>query len=148
MASSAPSIEALFAAIKNSDSELVRSLLLADKSLTSARHRDASVGFPADIQLDSYVYLGAYLGAISALQLAVILGNDAIAKDILERTLKDDLDIQCGGGNTALHLATFLGNVEVVKLLLEQGANRQISNTKGYKPVDSTDSSELKALFA
>ncbi|KAJ3163675.1 hypothetical protein HDU86_000269 [Geranomyces michiganensis] len=148
MATNTASIEALFEAIKNSDAELVRNLLLADKSLTSARHRDAGVGFPADIQLDSYVYLGAYLGAVTALQLAVILGKDAIAKDILERTLKDDLDIQCGGGNTALHLATFLGNDEVVKLLLEQGANRQISNTKGYKPVDSTDSPELKALFS
>ncbi|KAI8920018.1 hypothetical protein PhCBS80983_g01771 [Powellomyces hirtus] len=142
------SIETLFSAIKSSDTSLVRSLLAENHSLTSAKHRDATIKFAPEVELDSYVYLGAYLGAITALQYAILMGNDAIAKDILERTVKDDLDIPFGGGNTALHLATFLGASEIVKLLLEQGANRQISNSKGYKPVDSTDSTEMKALFA
>lgn len=58
---------------------------------------------------------------------------------MIERTLKDDLDIPFGGGNTALHLATFLGAREVVKLLLERGSNRTNKNGKGFAPLDIVD---------
>ncbi|KNC96505.1 uncharacterized protein SPPG_08094 [Spizellomyces punctatus DAOM BR117] len=142
------SIEALFEAIKSSDSGKVRSLLLEDKTLTAQKHRDPTVKFDPDVELDAYKFLGAYIGSITALHLAILCGQDAIAKDIVERTLQDDLDITFGGGNTALHLATFLGARDIVKLLLEQGANRKITNAKGFAPVDVVDDGEMRALFA
>ncbi|KAI8819631.1 uncharacterized protein EV422DRAFT_99990 [Fimicolochytrium jonesii] len=142
------SLESLFKAIGAGDTETVRALLLADKSLTSQKHRDASLKFEADVELDAYKFLGAYIGAITPLQKAILSGQDAIAKDILERTLKDDLDIAFGGGNTALHLATFLGARDIVKSLLERGANRKLTNAKGFAPIDVVDDAEMRALFA
>ncbi|KAJ3041053.1 hypothetical protein HDV00_009953 [Rhizophlyctis rosea] len=139
-------IEALFEAIKKSDAEAVRTLL-ADKSLTSARHRDPTIKFDTDVELDAYKFLGAYIGAVTALQLAILLGQDAIARDIIERTLKDDLDIQFGGGNTALHLATFLGARDIVRLLLERGASTSVKNAKGFAPVDVVDDPEMRNVF-
>ena len=74
----------------------MRDLLFKDKTLTSQKHKDDSVKFDAEIELDAYKFLGAYLGSLTALQFAVLQGQDAIAKDIIERTLKDDLDIPFG----------------------------------------------------
>ncbi|KAJ3225434.1 hypothetical protein HK099_006805 [Clydaea vesicula] len=128
-------MDAIFSAIKEGNTDKVRELLLKDKSLTSQKYRDPTVKFESDVELDAYKFLGAYIGAISVLQMAILAGQDAIAKDVLERTLKDDLDQTFGGGNTALHLATFLGAREVVKLLLERGANRNIVNGKGFSPL-------------
>ncbi|KAJ3059193.1 hypothetical protein HK102_010103, partial [Quaeritorhiza haematococci] len=133
--------------IKSNDPNKVRSLVLADKSLLTAKHRDPTVKFDADVELDAYKFLGAYIGSITALQLAILTGNDAVAKDLIERTLKDDLDIQFGGGNSALHLATFLGARDLVKLLLERGANRTIRNAKGFAPVDVVDDMEMRKLY-
>ncbi|KAJ3417640.1 hypothetical protein HDV05_000097 [Chytridiales sp. JEL 0842] len=140
-------MEALFAAIKSANSDQVRSLLLSDKSLTSTKHKDASIKFEPEIELDAYKFLGAYIGPTTGLQLAILLGQDAIARDIVERTTKDDLDLTFGGGNTALHLATLLGAREIVKLLLERGASKALKNTKGFAPVDLVDDDEMRKLF-
>ncbi|KAI9197281.1 uncharacterized protein BJ171DRAFT_520438 [Polychytrium aggregatum] len=141
------SIEVLFEAIKQNRADDVRNILLNDKSLTSAKHRDPTIKFDAELELDAYKFLGAYLGSITALQWALMCGQDAIAKDIVERTLKDDIDVAFGGGNTALHLATFLGARELVKLLLERGADRSIKNSKGFAPVDLVDDPEIKRIY-
>ncbi|KAJ3002388.1 CAP-Gly domain-containing linker protein 4, partial [Thoreauomyces humboldtii] len=133
--------------IKKPSPEEARTLLLADKTLTSQKHRDPTVKFATDVELDSYAYIGAYIGSLTALQLAILCGQDAIAKDVLERTLKEDLDIVCGGGNTALHLATFLGAQDIVRSLLELGANPKIHNAKGFAPVDVVDDPEMRSLF-
>ena len=69
---------------------------MADKALISQKHQDPTVKFDPEFELDAYKFLGAYIGAITALQLAILNGNDAVAKDIIERTLKDDLDITFG----------------------------------------------------
>ncbi|KAJ3051691.1 hypothetical protein HK097_007277, partial [Rhizophlyctis rosea] len=140
-------IEALFEAIKKQDPEQVRSLILQNKQLTSLRHRDPSIKFDPDVELDAYKFLGAYIGAVTALQLAILLGLDSIAKDIVERSLKDDLDITFGGENTSLHLATFLGARDIVKLLLEQGASKTVANSKGFTPLDIVDDPEMRVLF-
>jgi hypothetical protein len=62
--------------------------------------------FDPEVELDAYKFLGAYLGQISPLHYAILLGQDEIAKDIIERAFKEDLDMTFGGGNTALHLGT------------------------------------------
>ncbi|KAJ1552646.1 hypothetical protein HK096_010975 [Nowakowskiella sp. JEL0078] len=134
-------------AIKASDADNVRKLLLEDKSLTAVKHKDPAGKFDADVELDAYKFLGAYIGSITALQFAILTGNDTIAKDIVDRTVKDDLDITFGGGNTTLHLATFLGFRELVKILLERGANRTLKNAKGFAPVDVLDDQEMRHLF-
>ncbi len=85
---------------------------------------------------------------MTALHLAILCGHDAIAKDILERTLKDDLDIVMGGNNTALHLATFLGVKDVVQILIERGADRTVANSKGFTPLDVVDDPEMRQLFS
>ncbi|KAJ3333182.1 hypothetical protein HDU76_010786 [Blyttiomyces sp. JEL0837] len=137
------SIEDLF----QGDADKVRNLILTDKSLTSAKHKDESTKFDPELELDAYKFLGAYVGQVTALQLAIFQGQDAIAKDIVERTMKDDLDLTFGGGNTALHLATLLGARDIVKLLLERGATKNIKNAKGFTPLDLLDDAEMRKLF-
>ncbi|KAJ3208560.1 hypothetical protein HDU67_006678 [Dinochytrium kinnereticum] len=137
----------LFEAIKSAQTELVRTLLLEDKSLASTKHRDPTAKFDPDVELDAYKFLGAYIGQCTPLQMAILCGQDGIARDILDRTVKDDLDVTFGGGNTTLHLATFLGAREIVKALLERGANRTIKNAKGFAPVDVLDDTEMRSLF-
>ena len=79
-------------AIKASDSDKVRDMLLKEKSLSSEKYRDPSARFEADVELDAYKFLGAYLGSLTPLQFAILLGHDSIARDIIERSFKDDLD--------------------------------------------------------
>ncbi|KAH9249592.1 hypothetical protein BASA81_012666 [Batrachochytrium salamandrivorans] len=137
----------MFKAIRASDADKVRELLLAERSLASLKFRDPTARFEADVELDAYKFLGAYLGPLTPLQFAVLLGHDSIARDIIERSFKEDLDDTFGGGNTTLHLATFLGAKDLVKLLLERGANRSIRNSKGFAPVDVLDDSDMRKLF-
>ncbi|KAJ3275174.1 hypothetical protein HK104_003948, partial [Borealophlyctis nickersoniae] len=104
--------------------------------------------FDPDVELDAYKFLGAYVGGVTPLQCAIMKGEDAIARDIVERVAeKGDLDVTFGGGNTALHLATFLGARDLVKLLIERGANRSVRNAKGFAPVDVVDDPEMRNLF-
>ena len=44
---------------------------------------------------------------MTPLHVAILLGQDEIAKDIIERTCSEDLNCTFGGGNTALHLGIF-----------------------------------------
>ncbi|KAI8919746.1 hypothetical protein BC831DRAFT_480228 [Entophlyctis helioformis] len=141
------SVESLFKAIKASDADKVRDMLLAEKTLTSQKYKDPDMRFDADVELDAYKFLGAYIGTMTPLQFAILLGQDAIARDILERSFKEDLDETFGGSNTALHLATFLGAKELVKLLIERGANRSARNAKGFAPVDVIDDPEMRNVF-
>ena len=75
------------------------------------------------------------------------MGSDDIAKDIIERSFKADLDEPFGGGNTALHLATLLGATAIVQLLIERSANTTINNAKGFAPVDLSDDPDMRKLF-
>ncbi|KAJ3108176.1 hypothetical protein HDU97_002088 [Phlyctochytrium planicorne] len=140
-------VEALFESIKSGNPESVRSILLADKSLTSAKHKDASAKFDPDVELDAYKFLGAYIGACTPLQFAILSGQDSIARDILDRTVKDDLDITFGGGNTTLHLATFLGARDLVKSLLERGASRSVRNAKEYESFVGMSADKFVAVY-
>lgn len=71
-------------------------MLLSEKSLTSNKHKDLTVKYEVDIENDAYKFLGAYIGNMTALHYSILTGHDAIAKDIIERTLKDDLDATYG----------------------------------------------------
>ncbi|KAJ3145092.1 hypothetical protein HK101_002545 [Irineochytrium annulatum] len=134
-------------AIKSGQPTTVRSLLLSDRSLLSSRHKDPSAKFDSEVELDAYKFLGAYIGAVTPLQMAILCGQDGIARDVVERMTDEDLDAVFGGGNTALHLATFLGARDLVRLLLERGANRTIKNAKGFAPVDLLDDPEMRKIY-
>ncbi|KAL2918729.1 hypothetical protein HK105_201563 [Polyrhizophydium stewartii] len=121
--------------------------------MATAEHRDAGARFDADVELDAYKFLGAYLGALTPLQYALLLGHDAIARDITERSFKEDLDEPFGVRAGAVSLqgrvspSTFLGAKELVKLLLERGAGRGVRNAKGFAPVDVVDDADMRRLF-
>jgi hypothetical protein len=77
---------------------------LNDKSLVNQKFKSEDAKFDREVELDGYKFLGAYLGQMTALHFSILLGQDEIAKDIIERSFKDDLEMTFGGGNTALHL--------------------------------------------
>lgn len=52
--------------------------------------------FEKEVELDAYKFLGAYLGSMNPLHYAIMLGQDVIARDVLERTFKEDLNDVCG----------------------------------------------------
>lgn len=142
-------MQQLFEAIKAGDTDLVRDLILENKDLTTQKLSDqATIKYDREVELDGYKFLGAYIGAVTALQYSLFLGKTDITKDIIERSANDDLDIPFGGGNTALHLATFLGEKDIVSLLLSRGANQKTSNTKGFTPVDVLDDPDMREIFA
>jgi ankyrin repeat protein len=101
--------------------------LEADKNLAKVKHKSPKWTYDPEFELDAYKFLGAYIGALTGLQLAILKGNERIALDIIDSSLGEgDLDEQFGGGNSALHLATFFGMKEVVRRLLDRGADRNL----------------------
>lgn len=62
--------------------------------------------FEPDVELDAYKFLGAYIGGMTGLHLAILTGHDAIAKDIIERMLKEDIDNTFGVKKRALIFIT------------------------------------------
>ena len=129
-----------FDAVDHGNAEQVRSLLQQYKQLCSAKQKSDNWKWDNSYALDAYKFLGAYLGSMTGLQVAVLRGFEEIAADIIDATLNpDDLNIPFGSGNTALHLATFLGSKDVVKLLIQRGADKNIKNAKGFTAVDVMD---------
>jgi len=74
---------------------LVRSLL-QDKKYTTVKKADPRAKYDNEVEVDGYKFLGAYLGKMTGLQFAIMLGQDDVAKDIIDATLKDDLDATFG----------------------------------------------------
>lgn len=138
----------LFAAIKAGNTDEVRNIVLEDKELLSQKQADGLLKFDSEVELDGYKFLGAYIGSVTAVQYALFQGRTDMAKDLIERSSSDELNITFGGGNTALHLATFLGEKDIVSLLLANGANDKISNNKGFTPVDVLDDPGMRDVFS
>ncbi|MCP4355483.1 MAG: hypothetical protein GY793_07610 [Proteobacteria bacterium] len=46
------------------------------------------------------------------------------------------LNITNAVGNTALHFSTLLNNYKLTKIILEKGANPNLENVKGWRPID------------
>jgi hypothetical protein len=134
-------------AIQVGDSDRVRTLLLGDKSLAAQKGKLDGINFDPAVEMEAYKFLGAYLGALTPLHVALLKGADAIARDIIDRTLAADLDTPFGGGNTALHLATLLGAKDLVRVLLERGASPGVKNNKGFSPVDLCDDEAMARWF-
>lgn len=61
-------------------------------------------------------------------------GNIEDIKKVISRGTP--IDIQNPNGHTALHLAASLSRYDVVKLLIEKGANPNIKDNKGDRPID------------
>ena len=132
-------------AIKEGNSDRIRELI-GEKEILNQKFKIDYV-FDPEYELDSYKFLGAYLGRVTPLQYAILCGQDLIAKDIIDSSFEDDLNSTMGGNNTALHLATFLGAREIVKLLIDRGANPSIKNSKGFTPLDVVDDPEMNKLY-
>ncbi|KXN75063.1 hypothetical protein CONCODRAFT_76567 [Conidiobolus coronatus NRRL 28638] len=128
-------IETYFSAIETNDSDKVRELLSNNRKLTTVKRR-GNYHYDASIELDAYKFLGAYLGALSGLHLALLLGHESIARDITDVTFDQDLNLTFGDNNTTLHLAVFLECKEVVQSLLERGVDSSIKNGKNLSAVD------------
>ncbi|KAF9302423.1 hypothetical protein BGZ74_005363, partial [Mortierella antarctica] len=129
-------VQEFFTAIQEHDTEIVRRLLAEHRSpLTRARCKAKGASYPAEVERDAFTLLGAFLGPLTGLHLAILTGNDSIAKDILDSTFDQDVDAKFGNGNTALHLAVLLGASIVVSALIERGADISIKNKRGYSVV-------------
>jgi hypothetical protein len=89
----AASIDTFFSAIQAGDTDAVRALLATDRTLSARRHRCADVDYHKDHRLDAYKFLGAYIGAVTGLQLALLSHQESIAKDILNVTFDQGIDI-------------------------------------------------------
>ncbi|KAJ3237400.1 hypothetical protein HDU81_009498 [Chytriomyces hyalinus] len=101
-------IEDLFKAIKSSNSDSVRSIISSNKDLTKEKLRDATAKFDVDVEIDAYKFLGAYIGSCTPLQMALLKGHDSIAKDIIDVSSKEDLDIAFGVSYLPISMACLL----------------------------------------
>ncbi|KAF9425915.1 hypothetical protein BGZ94_007101 [Podila epigama] len=141
-------VQEFFTALQEQDTETVRRLLAEHRSLlTRARCKAKAASFPPEVERDAFTLLGAFLGPLTGLQLAILTGKDGIAKDILDSTFEQDVDAKFGNGNTALHLAVLLGASVMVKALIERGADITIKNKRGYSVVDMSDNPDILDLL-
>ena len=85
------------------------------------------------------------LNAVSPLMVAAKYGRTA-ALELLIRA-GADVNAQANGGWTALHLGAVAGQYKVVALLLAKGADRDITNEGGGKPLDFAAGVECNALL-
>ncbi|EPZ32339.1 hypothetical protein ROZALSC1DRAFT_27495 [Rozella allomycis CSF55] len=141
-------IENYFKAIKNGQTDIVRGMLTEHPDLAKIKYRHNDFKYEGEIELDAYKFLGAYIGSVTGLHAAIIWGQDDLAKEIIDKSFTDDLDITFGGNNTALHLATLYGAGEVVKILLARGANSNIRNSKEFTPIDINDDFKIMKYFS
>ncbi|RKP36163.1 hypothetical protein BJ085DRAFT_16153, partial [Dimargaris cristalligena] len=127
--------------------ERVRVLLTADRRLTTVKVR-GDYQYDQTVELQAFKCLGAYLGALTGLQVAILNGQTGIALDIIDVTFDQDLDIPFGNMNSTLHLAVLLGDTDVTRALLERGANRSLKNGKGFTAVDLAFHSDISDLLS
>ncbi|KAG0321064.1 hypothetical protein BG000_003363 [Podila horticola] len=141
-------VQVFFTAIQDQDTETVRRLLVEHRSLlTRARCKAKGASYPAEVERDAFTLLGAFLGPLTGLQLAILTGKDSVALDILDSTFEQDVDAKFGNGNTALHLAVLLGASIMVSALIERGADITIKNKRGYSVVDMSDNPDILNLL-
>ncbi|KAG0037587.1 hypothetical protein BGZ82_002265 [Podila clonocystis] len=141
-------VQEFFTAIQDQDTETVRRLLVEHRSLlTRARCKARGASYPSEVERDAFTLLGAYLGPLTGLQLAILTGRDSVAKDILDSTFEQDVDAKFGNGNTALHLAVLLGASIMVSALMERSADASIKNKRGYSVVDMSDNPDILDLL-
>ncbi|KAI8801611.1 hypothetical protein BJ742DRAFT_859107 [Cladochytrium replicatum] len=140
---------------KEEDSTEILQILLT----TSYQNHEEFYSHDPDVLTDAHELLGDSVENLNAVQIACMLGDEEMALDILSfvhkvtdemvarKVLYEFMGRVWGKGNTVLHLAAFSGMSELVKKLLEDGANPNRKNERGYKPVDCADDDITRKMF-
>ena len=79
----------------------------------------------------------------SAAELAIREGDLEFLKVLIKRGLQINEALDFEAGHTALHRTVWHGEIDIVKYLLEQGADREVRNRFGERPID--EAIQLKA---
>ncbi|KAG0057086.1 hypothetical protein BGZ83_001935 [Gryganskiella cystojenkinii] len=136
-----------FKAIQNQDANTVRQLLMDhDKTaMTQARWKAPMdvAHYPSGAEVYAFRLLGAYLGPLTGLQFSILIGQDGIAKDILDATFDQDVDSTYGSGNTALQMAVVLEASSIIQALLERGADKTLVNDRGFSALSMASNPAL-----
>ena len=74
-------------------------------------------------------------GKLTALHIACRESSNSCLKLLLENE-KIKINLKSDGGFTPLHFACFNSNLEAVKLLIDKGADKNITDLKGRRPID------------
>lgn len=117
-------LQQFFIAVDSNDAGTVRALLSSHKDLLKVRNKNYA--YDSAVSNAAVQFLGAYLGGMTGLQVAVLKSFDDMARDIMDISFQEDLDATFGGGNSVLHLATFLGSKEIVRKLLDRNVNDKV----------------------
>lgn len=89
-------MDTIWSCIQEGNAENVRKQLLENPSLPSTTCRFPSLTWEKSVENDAYKLLGAYLGSMTPLHLSIFCGQDNIAKDIIQRTNSEDLNLTFG----------------------------------------------------
>ncbi|GJJ68882.1 hypothetical protein EMPS_01228 [Entomortierella parvispora] len=139
--------QVFFKAIQDQDANTVRQLLMDHNktALTQARWKAPMdvAHYPSGAEVYAFRLLGAYLGPLTGLQFSILIGQDGIAKDILDATFVQDIDATYGGGNTALQMAVVLEASTIIKALLERGADKNRENDRGFSALSMASNPAL-----
>ncbi|KAK7868690.1 hypothetical protein R5R35_008220 [Gryllus longicercus] len=73
-------------------------------------------------------------------------GSLSVCRGLLER-LKANVNLQDGDGQTALHYASSCGHIDIVKYLLENGADKNITDSEGSLPLDVASDAEIEHIL-
>ena len=123
------------------------------------QNHDGKYHYDEEILKDAQALLGKSTSNLNLLQIAIFLGDEEIALEILKyvaemahelgskKILMEFMGKMWGESNTSLHLASFHGMSELVKLLLICGANIRKVNDRKYKAVDCADDDQTRHLF-
>ncbi|PVU84586.1 hypothetical protein BB559_007548 [Furculomyces boomerangus] len=136
-----------FRAIEGGENEKARNLITKNRSLTRATNKEVYYRYDPELEISAYRFLGAYIGPVTGVQLALLLGNDKLAIDLIDASFEQDLEVTFGNGNTSLHLAAFLEAVDVVKALLVRDVNTMRKNRKNLTSSDVTSNLEILNLL-
>ncbi|ORZ24504.1 hypothetical protein BCR42DRAFT_91815 [Absidia repens] len=117
-----------------------------DATMASAsnKYRILQLNITTQLQHDAQQLFGGSGRDLNALQMALFLQHETIARSILAflqhyaspADLEHFVNHTWGHGNSSLHLASFLGMENLVRLLLECGADTTHRNTRQYGPLD------------
>ncbi|KAJ3042250.1 hypothetical protein HDV00_007616 [Rhizophlyctis rosea] len=133
--------------------------ILLTTSLPNPPNTPTSYTLDPEITPIQHLLLGPSLQNLNLIQLAVLLGEEDIALDILNfvayateaiesrKILYEFMGRVFGNGNGVLHLASFQGMSEVVRRMLELGATAVRKNECGNRPVDCTDDEVTREVF-
>lgn len=148
-------VEEFYKSIADATTSTLCSLLSQYRGLTGIARVCPDVGYDASLELSAYQFLGAYIGPITGLQYSLLLSQTdehrwhQIMLQLIDASSKSDLLLTFGSSNTTLHLSTLLDLEMPTKHLLARmtGAQAEMRNAKGFRPLDMATSTELLNVF-